>query len=196
MSLQERIWYFTIGNQKFDFAYDGRGKGTMHFEDFMKYCIMHKIPLDWMGYNIFYLHYLVTRGNEESIYDWLDAFSVDKQATMLNDMTVFDYTALHRVCYWISGPKALRICRTFVERGCLIQKDKLGQMPWEMDGNVYVNILNGKTICPRDVTAFTETYEMLKEWSNGLGCNSFLVNKVLKTNCSIKKYPYCVIIKL
>jgi len=153
----------------------------MNFEDFMKYCIIQKIPLDWMGYNIFYLHYLVTRGNEESIYNWLEAFSADKQVTMLNDMEIFDYTALHRVCYWISGPKALRICQEFVARGCIIQKDKLDRMPWEIEGNFYVNILTGKTIGQRDVTAFIETYEMIKEWVSGLGCKSFVVNKLYTT---------------
>ena len=137
----------------------------MNFEEFMKYCIIHKMPLDWMEYNIFYLHYLVTRGNEESIYGWLDLFSADKQAAMINDMELFDYTALHRVCYWISGPKALRICQEFIARGALMQKDKYDRMPWEMDGNFFVNILSGKTIAQRDVAAFTDTYDLIKAWA-------------------------------
>jgi hypothetical protein len=137
----------------------------MNFEDFMKYCIIHGISLDWMEYNIFYLHYLVTRGNEESIYGWLDLFSADKQMVMLNDMDLFDYTALHRVCYWISGPKALRICQDFVARSALMQKDKYDRMPWEMDGNFFINILTDKTIAQRDVAAFTDTYDLIKAWA-------------------------------
>jgi hypothetical protein len=137
----------------------------MTFEEFVKYCLIHGIPLDWMEYNIFYLHYLVTRGNEDSIYEWLDLFSSDKQATMLNDQDLFDSSALHRVCYWISGPKALRICQDFVGRGARIQKDIYDRMPWEMDGNFFVNILTGKTIGQRDVATFTDTYDLIKEWA-------------------------------
>ena len=137
----------------------------MHFEDFQKYCIIHGIPLDWMEYNIYYLHYLVTRGNEERIYEWLDLFSATNQATMLNDQELFDSSALHRVCYWISGPKALRICQDFVGRGAIIQKDKYDRMPWEIDGNFFANILTGKTIGQRDVAAFTDTYELIKQWN-------------------------------
>lgn len=137
----------------------------MMFEEFVKYCMIHEIPLDWMEYNIYYLHYLVTRGNEESIYEWLDLFSATNQATMLNDQDLFDSSALHRVCYWISGPKALHICQEFVIRGARIQKDLFERMPWEIDGNFFANILTWQTIAQRDVTAFTDTYEKIKEWA-------------------------------
>jgi hypothetical protein len=125
-----------------------------------------------MEYNIFYLHYLVTRGNEDSIYEWLDLFSATNQAIMLNDQDLFDSSALHRVCYWISGPKALRICQEFVARGARIQKDLFERMPWEMDGNFFVNILTGKTIGQRDVAAFYDTYELIKQWN----CKRLRVN--------------------
>ncbi len=113
--------------------------------------------------SVVYTHYLVARGDLQSLINYLDAKPADERHMIVNH-TLYDTwfgNTLHTCLYWNTDTTALNIYRYLTNCGAVPVRDYYEQFPWEIDGIAFICPLRGFNVaggCERDSSEFTATH--------------------------------------
>jgi hypothetical protein len=120
-----------------------------------------------MEKTVLYLHYLVARGVVQEVVDYLDSLEPDTKFTVVNETLYQTYfgNVLHTCAYWNPTYDGLVIYRHLISAGARPVRDYYDNLPWEVDGSVYVCPLRGNNVSDGDdrcADEFTEFHTDIK----------------------------------
>jgi hypothetical protein len=116
---------------------------------------------------LMYVHYLVARGNIDDLINYLSPLSLERQHALVDgtDYATYWGNTLHACAYWNTGYESLVMYRYLVSLGAKPRHDYYEQMPWEVNGVLYVCPMRGRDIAEgyhRDLTEFDAGHAMIQ----------------------------------
>lgn len=92
---------------------------------------------------LIYLNHLVSRGDLSAVAEFLEGRSPEERQQLVNNTSYHTHfgNSLHACAYWNTGETALEMFAYLIECGARPIRDYYENLPWEMNGILYVPVV-------------------------------------------------------